>query len=113
MSTNRKSIGTATTPLTTTIVAMARHQQEITFLAGEACLYSVIKRSALSLGWRLIGEDATDKVKRNCHVIWIDRSFVNDKLFLSIEPWQRINHFPGKSAFVCIVVSSCEFVCLE
>ncbi|KAL7543761.1 hypothetical protein ACHAXR_013059, partial [Thalassiosira sp. AJA248-18] len=68
---------------------------EITFLAGETCLYSVIKRSALSLGWKLIGEDASEKVKRNCHVLWVDRSFVNDKLFLSIQPWQRINHFPG------------------
>ena len=74
---------------------MTQQQQEITFLAGEACLYSVTKRCAVSLGWRLIGEDASDKVKRNCHVIWIDRSFVNDKLFLSIQPWQRINHFPG------------------
>lgn len=70
-------------------------QQDITFLAGEACLYSVIKRSALSLGWKLIGEDAPERIKRNCHVIWVDRSFVNDKLFLSIQPWQRINHFPG------------------
>ena len=60
------------TPLTTTI-AMTQQQQEITFLAGEACLYSVTKRCAVSLGWRLIGEDASDKVKRNCHVIWIDR----------------------------------------
>jgi len=64
---------TTTTPLTTTIVAMTQQQQEITFLAGEACLYSVTKRCAVSLGWRLIGEDASDKVKRNCHVIWIDR----------------------------------------
>jgi len=62
-----------TTPLTTTIVAMTQQQQEITFLAGEACLYSVTKRCAVSLGWRLIGEDASDKVKRNCHVLWIDR----------------------------------------
>ena len=74
---------------------MLPFSQEITFLAGEACLYSVIKRSAQSLGWKLVGEDASEKAKRNCHVIWIDRSFVNDKLFLSIQPWQRINHFPG------------------
>lgn len=72
-----------------------RNYQEITFLAGEACLYSVIKRSALSLGWKLIGEDASERAKRNCQVLWVDRSFVNDKLFLSIQPWQRINHFPG------------------
>ena len=64
-------------------------------LAGEACLYSVIKRSALSLGWKLIGEDASERSRRNCHVIWVDRSFANDKLFLSLQPWQRINHFPG------------------
>mmetsp|Transcript_200 Transcript_200/g.332 ORF Transcript_200/g.332 Transcript_200/m.332 type:complete len:520 (-) Transcript_200:109-1668(-) len=69
--------------------------QEITFLAGEECLYSVIKRSALSLGWKLIGEEASDRVKRNCHVIWVDKSFANDKRFVSIQPWQRINHFPG------------------
>ena len=69
--------------------------QEISFLAGDACLYSVVKRSASSLGWKLIGESASEKAKRHCHVIWVDRSFVNDKLFLSIQPWQRINHFPG------------------
>lgn len=67
----------------------------VTFLAGEVCLYSVVKRSAASLGWKLIDESAPDKVKRACHVIWVDRSFVNDKLFLSLESWQRINHFPG------------------
>ena len=58
-------------------------------------MYSVIKRSAVSLGWKVIGEGASEKAKRNCHVVWVDRSFANDKLFLSIQPWQRINHFPG------------------
>ncbi|KAL7476781.1 hypothetical protein ACHAW6_002615, partial [Cyclotella cf. meneghiniana] len=57
--------------------------------------YSVVKRSALSLGWKLISESAPEKAKKNCHVIWVDRAFVNDKLFLSIQPWQRINHFAG------------------
>jgi tubulin polyglutamylase TTLL6/13 len=70
------------------------HNQEITFLAGDACLYSVVKQCALSLGWKLICEDANEIAKRNCHVVWIDRSF-NDNLFLTIQPWQRINHFPG------------------
>jgi len=69
-------------------------KQEITFLAGDACLYSVVKQCALSLGWKLIREDANEIAKRNCHVVWIDRSF-NDNLFLTIQPWQRINHFPG------------------
>lgn len=68
---------------------------EVTFLGGEECLYSVVKRSALSIGWRVIGEDASDREKRNCHVIWVDKAFANDKRFLSIQPWQRINHFPG------------------
>ena len=68
---------------------------EVTFLAGEECLYSVVKRSAVSLGWKVIGEEASDKVKRDCHVIWVDKSFANDKRFISIQPWQRINHFPG------------------
>ena len=70
------------------------HNQEITFLAGDACLYSVVKQCALSLGWKLICEDANEIAKRNCHVVWIDRSF-NDNIFLTIQPWQRINHFPG------------------
>lgn len=68
---------------------------DVTFLAGEECLYSVVKRSALSLGWKLIGEEASDRVKLDCHVIWVDKSFANDKRFISIQPWQRINHFPG------------------
>ncbi|KAL7470201.1 hypothetical protein ACHAXS_010434, partial [Conticribra weissflogii] len=72
-----------------------KKNEQIYFLAGESCLYSVVKRCAQSLGWKLIGEDAPEKVKKNCHVLWVDRSFVNDKLFLSIQPWQRINHFPG------------------
>jgi tubulin polyglutamylase TTLL6/13 len=73
----------------------SKSNEEITFLAGEVCLYSVVKRSASSLGWKLIDETAPDKVKQNCHVIWVDKSFVNDKLFLSLQRWQRINHFPG------------------
>lgn len=73
----------------------ANDSQEITFLAGEECLYSVIKRSALSLGWKVVGEEASERVKRDCNVIWVDRSFANDKRFVSIQPWQRINHFPG------------------
>lgn len=68
---------------------------EVTFLAGEECLYSVVKRAALSLGWKLIEEEASENVKRDCHVIWVDKSFANDKRFISIQPWQRINHFPG------------------
>lgn len=64
-------------------------------MAGEECLYSVIKRSALSLGWKVVGEEESDRVKRDCHVIWVDKSFANDKRFVSIQPWQRINHFPG------------------
>jgi tubulin polyglutamylase TTLL6/13 len=71
------------------------NSHEVTFLAGEECLYSVVKRAALSLGWKLIEEDASDSVKRDCHVIWVDKSFANDKRFISIQPWQRINHFPG------------------
>mmetsp|Transcript_24840 Transcript_24840/g.40994 ORF Transcript_24840/g.40994 Transcript_24840/m.40994 type:complete len:733 (-) Transcript_24840:923-3121(-) len=67
----------------------------VTFLAGEECLYSVIKRSAHSLGWKVVGEEESDRVKRDCHVIWVDKSFANDKRFVSIQPWQRINHFPG------------------
>ena len=73
----------------------SKSNEQVTFLAGEHCLYSVVKRSAAALGWKLIDESASDKVKRNCHVIWVDRSFVNDKLFLSLQKWQRINHFPG------------------
>ena len=68
---------------------------EVAFLAGEACCYSVTRRSAQALGWTLVGEFDKESRKRNCHVVWIDRSFVSDKLFLSIQPWQRINHFPG------------------
>lgn len=68
---------------------------QVTFLAGEVCLYSVVKRAAASLGWALIDESAPEKAKQNCHVVWVDRSFANDKLFLSLQPWQRINHFPG------------------
>ena len=47
------------------------------------------------MGWKLIDESAPDKVKKNCDVIWVDRSFANDKLFLTLQRWQRINHFPG------------------
>jgi len=73
----------------------ARAPGEVAFLAGEACCYSVTRRSAQALGWTLVGEFDRESRKRNCHVVWIDRSFVSDKLFLSIQPWQRINHFPG------------------
>ena len=79
----------------TSSMGKANECHEVTFLAGEECLYSVVKRSAVSLGWKVIGEEASDKVKRDCHVIWVDKSFANDKRFISIQPWQRINHFPG------------------
>ena len=68
--------------------------QGITFLAGDLCLYPVIRESASSLGWRLIGEDDDESAKRNYHAIWIDRAF-KESVFLMYQKWQRINHFPG------------------
>jgi tubulin polyglutamylase TTLL6/13 len=86
---------TTNTPIGSSTAEPRTRSKEVTFLAGDVCLYSVVKRSAASLGWRLVDESASEKAKRNCHVIWVDKSFVNDRLFLSLQPWQRINHFPG------------------
>lgn len=46
------------------------------------------------MGWKLIEEDAVEKLKSSCNFIWVDTSNVNE-FFNIIQPWQRINHFPG------------------
>ena len=70
-------------------------RQEVSFLAGDLCLYPVVREAAASMGWRLIRADDNDEcAKRNCHVIWIDRAF-KENAFLMYQKWQRINHFPG------------------
>lgn len=46
------------------------------------------------MGWKLIEENASEKTKSSCNFIWVDTSNVNE-FFNTIQPWQRINHFPG------------------
>ena len=46
------------------------------------------------MGWKLIEENASEKTKGSCNFIWVDTSNVNE-FFNNIQPWQRINHFPG------------------
>ena len=58
------------------------------------CLYPVVREAAASMGWRLIREDDDESAKRNCHVVWIDRTF-KENAFLMYQKWQRVNHFPG------------------
>lgn len=68
--------------------------QSIKFFAGDACRYPVVREAALRLGWKLIDDASSEKAKRSCNVLWIDTSNVLN-YFNSIQPWQRINHFPG------------------
>jgi len=53
-----------------------------------------VKEAARSQIWKLISEGASSKSRNNCNIYWIDTSTIND-YFAMIQPWQRINHFPG------------------
>jgi len=66
----------------------------VRFFAGNACRYPVVRDAATAIGWEVVDENASEKIKDSCNFIWIDTSNIND-FFLSIQPWQRINHFPG------------------
>ncbi|KAJ8610684.1 hypothetical protein CTAYLR_005667 [Chrysophaeum taylorii] len=65
-------------------------KQEVLFCAFE-CKYECVTEAALELGWRIVGED-----NEACHVYWVDVANINERMS-KLQPWQRINHFPGMS----------------
>lgn len=71
-----------------------KKKEVIKILTGSSCKYTVVREAAENLGWKLVNEEASDKVKKTCNIIWVDTSNVND-YFTTIRPWQCINHFPG------------------
>uniref|UniRef100_A0A7S2L6Q4 Tubulin--tyrosine ligase-like protein 9 n=1 Tax=Leptocylindrus danicus TaxID=163516 RepID=A0A7S2L6Q4_9STRA len=64
----------------------------VTFLAGDACKYEVVRRCAEQKKWKLLQQSQ----RQNANVIWVDTSNICD-YFHGIQPWQTINHFPGMS----------------
>lgn len=56
-----------------------------------SCRYPVVKEAATKVGWKLIDSEQS---KESCNVLWVDTSNILDH-FVTIKPWQRINHFPG------------------
>jgi hypothetical protein len=56
------------------------------------CKYSVILDVVTDLGWKLV-EDERQEGKVN--LFWIDVATIHER-FRGIQPWQMINHFPGK-----------------
>jgi len=71
-----------------------KKREIIKFFAGSACKYPVVREAAKKLGWKVVTDEASDKLKSTCNILWIDTSNVND-YFISMKPWQCINHFPG------------------
>lgn len=62
------------------------------------CKYDVVKEAARARGWKLVVEngDTTGAVGRKCHVYWVDMPIIVERM-QQLQPWQRINHFPGMS----------------
>lgn len=55
------------------------------------CSYDVVKDAAVARGWKLMPNAAKVGL---CSVHWIDQCGVSE-WFSKVEPWMRINHFPG------------------
>lgn len=53
--------------------------------------YDVVAASAEARGWRVV---KSEEKAPQCNVHWIDMSVISDWL-PRIEPWMRVNHFPG------------------
>ena len=65
------------------------------FFAGNSCRYPVVREAVAKIGWKIVEENASEKTKSSCNFIWVDVSNVVKDCFSTIQPWQRINHFPG------------------
>eukprot|EP00747_Dinoflagellata_sp_TGD_P186632 gnl/TRDRNA2_/TRDRNA2_43763_c0_seq1.p1 gnl/TRDRNA2_/TRDRNA2_43763_c0~~gnl/TRDRNA2_/TRDRNA2_43763_c0_seq1.p1 ORF type:complete len:709 (-),score=107.56 gnl/TRDRNA2_/TRDRNA2_43763_c0_seq1:112-2238(-) len=57
------------------------------------CLYDVITGVAESRSWRLVKSEER-AVSVGCNLHWVDDCAINE-WFRRVEPWMRINHFPG------------------
>lgn len=55
------------------------------------CMYDVITAAVKGRGWRVVRSESKAST---CNVHWIDECSIND-WFKRVEPWMRINHFPG------------------
>lgn len=61
------------------------------------CKYDVVREAARARGWKLVDEDAdSGAAGRKCHVYWVDVPAIVERM-QQLQPWQRINHFPGMS----------------
>lgn len=68
------------------------------------CKYDVVREAARERGWKLVDEDAETSAggagggstTRRCHVYWVDVPVIAERM-QQLQPWQRINHFPGMS----------------
>lgn len=59
---------------------------------GAECKYPVIKDLVAELGWTWVEEGS--RHADNCNLYWIDVANIQER-FAKIQPWQRVNHFPG------------------
>merc|ERR1719247_1080074 len=74
-----------------------RRAPTVTFNAS-LCSYPVILDAARARGWKVVDdeeEEGPDGVL-GANLYWIDTTAIKDTL-CRIEPWQRVNHFPGMS----------------
>jgi len=53
--------------------------------------YDIITEAAKTCGMRVVGHNDD-----GCNIYWLDISTISER-FSRLEPWQRINHFPGMS----------------
>ena len=69
-------------------------KERVTFFAGDTCRYEVVRACAASMSWRLLGESASPLARSSVNIYWVDTASIQEYT-RSLEPWQRINHFPG------------------
>ena len=82
----------------------------VTFSMAD-CKYDVVKRAAKLRGWEVVddAEERQQQRKRSggggggrngsanrtaCHIHWVDTAHIEERM-AAMQPWQRINHFPG------------------
>mmetsp|Transcript_18139 Transcript_18139/g.47860 ORF Transcript_18139/g.47860 Transcript_18139/m.47860 type:complete len:361 (-) Transcript_18139:51-1133(-) len=78
-----------------------RRKDVVTFCAID-CKYEVIFDAVREMGWKIVGKNADNdggKAVGNgelpmCHIHWVDVANIHERMRI-MQPWQRINHFPG------------------
>ena len=72
----------------------AKKKQKVVWFFATECKYSVILKRVKEIQWKCV---IAEKNESKCNLYWVDVATIQER-FKTIQPWQCINHFPGKKS---------------